>query len=309
MKDGVGKREQHSLRFVQRSMAAGAQLFGVDGADTRHVAESVVDMQVCTFEEASKLWSGPVHFETDGFTVCDANTSLIEAGLRPFEGEVDSPETETALTRAAHAVLCRELGVVDLVVPLRPTVRRITAEDREDGMYLAHVDFPRSTLGELVEPWWGRWQKFIRDAVPGVTSVEDLCRGYDLCGVRTVWFALSPGGTKGQHLALAAASSVDPSNDLVRYTVGGKPGAQRRDSVGVLPGGGLRWCLPEGLPWGSALVFDTLRVPHSAVDQGAGSPTAIAQEDTVLLRQSAEVRCLLLRPRGAQAPPRPGHVS
>ena len=170
-----------------------------------------------------------------------------------------------------------------------------------DGMSLVHIDYPDShDLSKLSTEWWSRWKNILpyhksvkqyrkrkeNTTESEVNAEEHLdAKGFSnlfrLVGVVTNWICLQPEGEKirDHPLIVADSSSVHRHNSHV-YKVG------KRHSVGVGYDPEMKWFHAPDMHRGDVWCFDTMKNPHVSVDLNSG--------DSEFIRESAEVRCLIL---------------
>jgi len=174
----------------------------------------------------------------------------------------------------------------DLVVPV-DTVYRNTNQDAKNAfgtVPLAHVDFPETDYPKTLQTFEENWKPRVDQAMQRELSSEEY-RALNVSQAINIWIPLNERNTENT-LALMDVSTLNQASDLQPYK------AVRRDqdhftSQGVLRNPNQKWVIQSDMKSGDAVIFNTLRTPHTAID--------VPKYDCDPDRQSIELRVLFIK--------------
>jgi hypothetical protein len=170
------------------------------------------------------------------------------------------------------------------IIPLDTVVRQSDENSAFSPVYLAHIDFDRRNMRQLFHDFQDTWKPSFERHLGPLSLEEFLGKSSEVVEMVNLWFLLSD-FQPSISLALLDRSAVDRDDSRrVPYT------AVRRDkshftAIAVTPSEQDVWTTFEDMRVGEVIIFQTLRVPHSAI--------RLTEEANY--RRSCEIRCVFLK--------------
>jgi hypothetical protein len=229
------------------------------------------------------------HFKENGFEFRKI-TGDLHTAVKQLAQTPDNNDSRINVRKAVVPYLTqwgKAHGIdFDLVVPV-DTVYRNTNQDAKNAfgsVPLAHVDFPETDYPKTLQSFEANWKPRVDQAMQRELSSEEY-RALNVSQAINIWIPLNERNTENT-LALMDLSTLNQPSDLQPYT------AVRRDeyhftSQGVLRNPNQKWVIQSDMKSGDAVIFNTLRTPHTAID--------VPKYDCDPDRQSIELRVLFIK--------------